>query len=53
MGKEEAEFVVERFIRDRRRRADLQARGYEVFVITWSDLVDCAELTMKRLRAVR
>jgi very-short-patch-repair endonuclease len=43
----------ERFVRDRRRRADLQARGYEVFVITWFDLVDEATVTMTRLRTVR
>ena len=43
----------ERFIRDRRRRADLQARGYEVFVITWADLVDLAAVTMTRLRTIR
>ena len=43
----------DRFVRDRRRRADLQARGYEVFVITWSDLVGDAMVTMSRLRTVR
>ena len=43
----------DRFVRDRRRRADLQARGYEVFVVTWSDLVGAATVTMSRLRTVR
>ena len=41
------------FVRDRRRRADLMARGYEVFAISWSDLVDQPLPTMRRLRAVR
>jgi very-short-patch-repair endonuclease len=43
----------ERFVRDRRRRADLQARGYEVFVITWADIADEPAVTMTRLRTVR
>jgi len=43
----------ERFVRDRRRRADLMARGYEVFVISWSDLVHEPDVTMSRLRIVR
>jgi hypothetical protein len=43
----------ERFIRDRRRRADLMARGYEVFVVSWADLTDEPHATMRRLRAVR
>lgn len=43
----------QRFVRDRRRRAELMARGYEVFVVTWSDLTNEAEATMRRLRAVR
>jgi very-short-patch-repair endonuclease len=42
-----------RFVRDRRRRGDLMARGYEVFVVSWSDLVEEPGATMSRLRTVR
>lgn len=40
----------DRFIADRRRRADLMARGYEVFPVTWPDLIEQPEATMNRLR---
>ena len=43
----------DRFIRDRRRRAELIARGYEVFPVTWSDLTEQPDATMKRLLAAR
>jgi very-short-patch-repair endonuclease len=41
----------DRFLRDRRRRADLLTRGYEVFPVTWTDVVDEPAATMTRLRA--
>jgi very-short-patch-repair endonuclease len=40
-----------RFVRDRRRAAYLASRGYVVFPITWSDLVDRPEKTMRALAA--
>jgi len=43
----------DRFVRDRRRRAHLMALGYEVFVVSWPDLVDAPKQTMARLCAVR
>jgi very-short-patch-repair endonuclease len=43
----------ERFVADRRRRAELMARGYDVLVVSWADLVDEPRETMSRLRAVR
>ena len=42
-----------RFVGDRRRRAALMARGYEVFPITWADLTDRPRGVMAELRAVR
>ena len=41
----------QRFVRDRRRRAELLARGYEVFPVTWHDLVDQSDRSMHRLRS--
>ena len=43
----------DRFVGDRRRRGGLLARGYEVFPITWPDLVERPEATMYSLRAAR
>jgi very-short-patch-repair endonuclease len=43
----------QRFVSDRRRRAALMARGYEVFSITWADLVDRPRGAMTDLRAAR
>jgi len=40
----------DRFVSDRRRTADLMARGHEVFPVTWADLVDEPEVTMRRLQ---
>jgi very-short-patch-repair endonuclease len=39
----------QRFVHDRRRRAELVARGYEIFPVTWGDLVDRPDATMKQL----
>ena len=43
----------QRFVGDRRRRAALMAWGYEVFPITWADLVDRPSAAMSDLRAAR
>ncbi|MDQ3573204.1 MAG: DUF559 domain-containing protein [Actinomycetota bacterium] len=40
----------DRFVADRRRRADLIARGYEVFPVTWADLAERPAATMQSLR---
>lgn len=40
----------ERFVADRRRAAQLLAMGYRVMQLSWSDLVDRPDCSMRRLR---
>jgi very-short-patch-repair endonuclease len=39
------------FHRDRRKRAELQARGYTVMAVTWRQLTNEPEATLARIAA--